>query len=100
MFEAVGEKYWTIYFDKIKSHLKENVDPFDIIHKLHPTPAVCGNPTDIAMNNIRNIENQKSSYIFWYDIEPKKIKNFLVLVNKLSDENLEISIYSKTGAYE
>jgi len=27
-------------------------------------------------------------------------KNFLVLVNKLSDENLEISIYSKTGAYE
>ena len=24
MFEAVGEKYWTIYFDKIKSHLKEN----------------------------------------------------------------------------
>ncbi len=47
-----------------------------------------------------NIENQKSSYIFWYDIEPKKIKNFLVLVNKLSDENLEISIYSKTGAYE
>ena len=24
MFEAVGEKYWTTYFDKIKSHLKEN----------------------------------------------------------------------------
>ena len=24
MFEAVGEKYWTVYFDKVKSHLKEN----------------------------------------------------------------------------
>ena len=47
-----------------------------------------------------NVENQKSSYIFWYDIEQKKIKNFLIIVNKLTDENLDISIYSETGAYE
>ena len=47
-----------------------------------------------------NIEKNKSIYVFWYDIEEKKSNNFLSNIKKICDENLEISIYSKTGAYE
>ena len=47
-----------------------------------------------------NIEKNKSVYVFWYDIDEKKIENFLHNIKKICDQNLEISIYSKTGAYE
>jgi len=47
-----------------------------------------------------NIEKDKSSYVFWYDIEENKSEVFLSNIKKICDENLEISIYSKTGAYE
>jgi len=47
-----------------------------------------------------NIEKNKSIYVFWYDIEEKKSEDFLNNIKKICDENLEISIYSKTGAYE
>ena len=47
-----------------------------------------------------NIEQNKSSYVFWYDLEDKKIGDFLNNIKKICDENLDISIYSKTGAYE
>ena len=47
-----------------------------------------------------NIEKNKSIYVFWYDIEEKKSEDFLKNIKKISDENIEISIYSKTGAYE
>ena len=47
-----------------------------------------------------NIEKDKSIYVFWYDIDEVKNENFLNNIKKICDENLEISIYSKTGAYE
>ncbi len=47
-----------------------------------------------------NIEHNKSTYVFWYDLDENQIKSFLNNLKKLSDEKLEISIYSKTGAYE
>lgn len=47
-----------------------------------------------------NIENNKSIYIFWYDIEENKSEDLLVNLKNICDENLEISIYSKSGAYE
>ena len=47
-----------------------------------------------------NIEKNKSVYVFWYDIEEKKSEDFLRNIKKISDENIEVSIYSKTGAYE
>ena len=47
-----------------------------------------------------NIEKDKSVYVFWYDIDEVKNENFLNNIKKICDENLEISIYSKTGAYE
>ena len=47
-----------------------------------------------------NIEKNKSMYVFWYDVEEKKIEGFLNNIKKVRDENIEIAIYSKTGAYE
>ena len=47
-----------------------------------------------------NIEKNQSTYVFWYDLDDKQINNFLNNLKGLSDENLELSIYSKTGAYE
>ncbi len=47
-----------------------------------------------------NIEKDKSVYIFWYDIDVNKSENLLNNLKNICDENLEISIYSKSGAYE
>ena len=47
-----------------------------------------------------NIEKNKSIYVFWYDLEENQIESFLSNTKKLCDENLDLSIYSKTGAYE
>ena len=38
--------------------------------------------------------------LHWYDIEEKKSEDILNKIKKIWDENLEISKYSKTGAYE
>lgn len=47
-----------------------------------------------------NIEKNKSVFIFWYDLEENKSEDFLDNIKKICDTDLEISIYSKTGAYE
>ena len=47
-----------------------------------------------------NIEKSKSNYVFWYEIEKDNTENFLNTVKEICDENLNISIYSKSGAYE
>ena len=47
-----------------------------------------------------NIEKNKSNYVFWYDIENNNTENFLNEIKEICDENLNVSIYSKSGAYE
>jgi uncharacterized membrane protein YhaH (DUF805 family) len=47
-----------------------------------------------------NIDKDKSNYVFWYEIEADNTDNFLNAIKKICDENLSISIYSKSGAYE
>ncbi len=47
-----------------------------------------------------NIDQNKGNYVFWYDLDEKKAEDFLKRVKSLCDKNIEISIYSKTGAYE
>ena len=47
-----------------------------------------------------NIEKSKSNYIFWYELDNNKV---LSLLNKISvhcNEDINISIYSKSGAFE
>ena len=47
-----------------------------------------------------NIEKKNSNYVFWYETDDKNIDNLLKNISKLSDENTNISIYSKSGAFE
>ena len=45
-----------------------------------------------------NIEKNKSNYVFWYEINSDNTENFLNSIQKICDENLNISIYSKSDA--
>ena len=47
-----------------------------------------------------NLEKNFGSYIFWYDVDNINIKKFLNEIQKISKEDINISIYSKTGVYE
>jgi len=47
-----------------------------------------------------NLNNNTGNYVFWYDLEENETENFLRSLKNICDENLEISIYSKTGIYE
>ena len=47
-----------------------------------------------------SIEKISSNYVFWYETENDDAKSFLKNISDLSDENMTISIYSKSGAFE
>lgn len=47
-----------------------------------------------------NVEKNKSVFIFWYEIEENKSVEFLNNIKKICDTDLEVSIYSKSGAFE
>ena len=47
-----------------------------------------------------NIENKNCNYIFWYEAENQKIEILLKEITNLSDEYVNISIYSKSGTFE
>ena len=75
----------------IKNNNKKNID--DIIKELSPK-------LRYLKLKSANIEQNKSTYIFWYDLDENQTESFLSNTKKLCDENLDLSIYSKTGAYE
>ena len=47
-----------------------------------------------------NMEQTTSNYIFWYEANNENFEDLLQKISKLSDENVNISIYSKSGAFE
>ena len=47
-----------------------------------------------------SIEKKNRNYVFWYEAEDDKIESLLKNISNLSDENINISIYSKSGAFE
>lgn len=47
-----------------------------------------------------NIEKDTSSYIFWYEMTDNDTNMILNKFSKISDENLNFSIYSKSGVFE
>jgi hypothetical protein len=47
-----------------------------------------------------NIDQNKSNYVFWYEIEGNDVGSFLKTVKEICDKDLNVSIYSKTGAFE
>jgi len=70
---------------------KKNID--DIINKLKP------NFRYLKLKSA-NIEKATSNYIFWYESNSENFEELLKNISKLSDENVNISIYSKSGAFE
>ena len=70
---------------------KKNID--DIINKLKP------NFKYLKLKSA-NIEKTTSNYIFWYESNSENFEHLLKSISKLSDESVNISIYSKTGAFE
>tara|TARA_B100001057_G_C22560152_1_gene836953 strand:+ start:45 stop:755 length:711 start_codon:yes stop_codon:yes gene_type:complete len=46
-----------------------------------------------------NIEKTTSNYVFWYESDGE-LENLLKIITKSSDDNVNISIYSKSGAFE
>jgi menaquinone-specific isochorismate synthase len=40
----------------VQGRLERERSVFDVVAALHPTPAVCGTPTDVAMDLIRELE--------------------------------------------
>jgi len=75
----------------IKNNNKKNID--DIIKELSPL-------LRYLKLKSANIEKNKSTYVFWYDLDENQTEKFLSNSKKLCDENLDLSIYSKSGAYE
>ncbi len=47
-----------------------------------------------------NIEKTKSNYIFWYEPNNNKSMSLLKKISSHCNENINISIYSKSGAFE
>lgn len=47
-----------------------------------------------------NIENNSSSYVFWYEVDVSNLDGFLKDIRENCDKNTNISIYSKSGAHE
>ena len=47
-----------------------------------------------------NIEKNNSNYVFWYESDDLNLQDLLKNISKLSDDNVSISIYSKSGAFE
>ena len=46
------------------------------------------------------MKKKNRNYVFWYEAEDDKIESLLKNISNLSDENINISIYSKSGAFE
>ncbi len=47
-----------------------------------------------------NFDKFQNNYVFWYEIEENKKMALLKEIPKYCDENINISIYSKSGAFE
>ena len=75
----------------ITNNDKKNVD--DIINELK------SNFRYLKLKSA-NIEKKSCNYVFWYETDTKSLEELLKTISKLSDEDVSISIYSKSGAFE
>ena len=75
----------------IMDNTKKNID--DIINQLNK------NFKYLKLKSA-NIENKNSNYIFWYEANNSNLQDLIKNIEKLSNENVNISIYSKSGAFE
>ena len=84
---------------KFKSTLKNGIDALDIIHRLHPTPAVSGYPKDTAVKEINRIENHNRG---WYSgtlgwIDSNNNAHFIVAIRSGIVKNNRLHLYAGCG---
>ena len=47
-----------------------------------------------------DFNGELNSYVFWFNLKENQTHNFLSTLNNLSKDGVQLSMYSKTGAFE
>jgi menaquinone-specific isochorismate synthase len=83
----------------IYAHLSQNLDPLEVVARMHPTPAVAGVPTQIACDRIRLYEKfDRSLYaspLGWLDAEGNC--EFLVGIRSALIQGNHARLYAGAG---
>jgi menaquinone-specific isochorismate synthase len=89
---------WTI----MKAKLNKNIKMFDLLMKLHPTPAICGDPWKIAKDFILEMEPHDrglySGNIGWFNFNGRG--EFAVAIRTALIKNNKLYAYSGCGIVE
>ena len=89
---------WT----RIKAKLNKDCKLFDVLLKLHPTPAICGTPWDVAQNYILKVEKHDrglyTGNIGWFNLTGNG--EFAVAIRSALIKNNELFAYSGCGIVE
>ncbi len=89
---------WTI----MKAKLNNNIKMFDLLMKLHPTPAICGDPWKIAKDFILEMEPHDrglySGNIGWFNFNGRG--EFVVAIRTALIKNNRLYAYSGCGIVE
>ncbi len=85
-------------YQKIQTAIPANSLP-EILTTLHPTPAVCGVPKDLAMERIKKYESYQRSYYSGYlgSIAPGGVCDFYVNLRSICIEDSHSSLYVGGG---
>ena len=84
---------------KIKAIIDDKIDAFDILYKMHPTPAVSGESKEASLNQISNIEEHERGWYAGFSgwIDSKGDSDFVVNIRSGIIKNDTLSIYAGCG---
>ncbi|MBN2571665.1 MAG: chorismate-binding protein [Ignavibacteriales bacterium] len=86
-------------FTKINAKLKDNISITSIIKNLHPTPAICGIPSNEALKIISKLEEQErglySGVIGWFNFNNEG--EFAVAIRSALIKNKKLFTFSGCG---
>jgi len=86
----------------IKARLDKNYKLFEVLLKLHPTPAICGTPWDSAQQYILDVEKHDrglySGNIGWFNFDGNG--EFAVAIRSALIKNKDVYAYSGCGIVE
>jgi menaquinone-specific isochorismate synthase len=84
---------------EIRGQIKSDVDIFNLVSKIFPTPAVCGIPKDVAINELENLENFErgifTGIIGWFNFY-KKAEFYVAIRSGLFKDNF-LSVFAGCG---
>lgn len=84
---------------KTSANLKPDTSIMEILSELHPTPAVCGFPKDVALNLIKKNENQRrglySGIVGWF--RPDNEGEFAVAIRSAVTYGNKLIAYAGSG---